>query len=227
VRFFEPPPPPPEPTPFERWEPMPWEGPPDNVLGGVVALELLLARSDMAAVAISSVTAYPTGVEFTVELRLREAPPERLWVGAPWDQRRSQTGELPDELFRLGVQFEDGSKATTLDTGAEGTFVAGGVEVESVGGGGIGVSGEEPERRAPDSPVLVPRGGGGGMRRWSESHWLWPLPPEGRLTFVCEWPALGIALTRIDTDAGPIRTAAARSRTLWDDELEPRHRSAR
>ena len=37
-----------------------------------MALELLLARSQMAAVAIGSATAYRTGLEFTVELRLRE-----------------------------------------------------------------------------------------------------------------------------------------------------------
>ena len=75
MSLFEPPPPPPEPTPVERWEPMAWEGPPENVLGGVVALDLLLAHSDRAAVAISSATAYRTGLAFTVELRLREGPP--------------------------------------------------------------------------------------------------------------------------------------------------------
>jgi hypothetical protein len=220
VSFFEPPPAPPEPPPAERWEPLAWEGPPEDVLGGVVALELLLARSQMAAVAISSATAYRTGFEFTVELRLREDRQDRVWMGPPWEHRRSQSGELPDDLFRVGVQFEDGSKATTLDTGLSGTFVGprGGV-VDYNSGGTIGaVEGEEPEEReVPDSPVLVPRGGGGGMRHWSESLWLWPLPPEGRLSFVCEWPAFGIALTRADVDAAPIRDAAARSRTLWDD----------
>ena len=221
VSFFEPPPPS-EPTPIERWEPMAWEGPPENVLGGVVALDLLLARSEMAAVAISSAIAYPTGLDFTVELRLRDDPPERLGMGAPWEHRRSQSGELPDELFRLGVQFQDGSKATTLGTGLHGTFVVDshGEAVEESTRGSFGVvEGDEPEEpQVPDSPVLVPRGGGGGMRRWSESQWLWPLPPEGRFSFVCEWPALGIALTRTDVDAAPIRDAAARSRPLWDDE---------
>jgi hypothetical protein len=196
------------------------EGPPEDVLGGVVALELLLARSQMAAVTISSAAAYRTGLEFTVGLRLREDRQDRVWMGPPWEHRRSQSGELPDDLFRVGVQFEDGSKATTLDTGLCGTFVGppGGV-VDYSSGGTIGaVEGEErAEPRVPDSPVLVPRGGGGGMRHWSESLWLWPLPPEGRLSFVCEWPAFGIALTRADVDAAPIRDAAARSRALWDD----------
>jgi hypothetical protein len=218
VSFFEPPPAPPEPPPAERWEPLAWEGPPEDVLGGVVALELLLARSQMAAVAISSATAYRTGFEFTVELRLREDRQDRVWMGPPWEHRRSQSGELPDDLFRLGVQFGDGSKATTLDSGLAGTFVGPRGAVEESFALGIVQEGDEPEEpQVPDSPVLVPRGGGGGMRHWSESLWLWPLPPEGRLSFVCEWPALGIALTRADVDAAPIRDAAARSRTLWDD----------
>ena len=130
-------------------------------------------------------------------LRLREDRQDRVWMGPPWEHRRSQSGELPDDLFRVGVQFEDGSKATTLDTGLCGTFVGppGGV-VDYSSGGTIGaVEGEErAEPRVPDSPVLVPGGGGGGMRHWSESLWLWP-----------------------DVDAAPIRDAAARSRTLWDD----------
>jgi hypothetical protein len=164
VSFFEPPPLPPEPPPAERWEPLAWEGPPEDVLGGVVALELLLARSQMAAVAIGSATAYRTGLEFTVELRLREDRQDRVWMGPPWEHRRSRSGELPDDLFRVGVQFEDGSKATTLDTGLSGTFVGprGGV-VDYSSGGTIGaVEGEEPEEpEVPDSPVLVARGGGG------------------------------------------------------------------
>jgi hypothetical protein len=123
VSFFEPPPAPPEPPPAERWEPLAWEGPPEDVLGGVVALDLLLARSQMAAVAISSATAYRTGFEFTVELRLREDRQDRVWMGPPWEHRRSRSGELPDDMFRVGVQFEDGSKATTLDTGLSGKFV--------------------------------------------------------------------------------------------------------
>jgi hypothetical protein len=45
--------------------------------------------------------------------------------------------------------------------------------------------------------------------------WLWPLAPEGAVEFVCEWPALGIELSRIEVAASLLRDAAARSRTLW------------
>ncbi|MGH2686811.1 MAG: hypothetical protein ACRDJP_15200, partial [Actinomycetota bacterium] len=61
--FFGSPPPPPEPEPEEEESPpKPWYGPPENVLGGTVALDLVLATTDEVAVAITSVTAYPEGV---------------------------------------------------------------------------------------------------------------------------------------------------------------------
>jgi hypothetical protein len=55
------------------------------------------------------------------------------------------------------------------------------------------MAGRMPER--PTGPLLLAGAGAGGDRRWSQDLWLWPLPPEGRLDFVCEWPALGIELT--------------------------------
>jgi hypothetical protein len=48
--------------------------------------------------------------------------------------------------------------------------------------------------------------------------WVTPLPPPGRLEFVCEWPAAGIALTRVEVDADPIREAATRVTTLWEGD---------
>jgi hypothetical protein len=45
--------------------------------------------------------------------------------------------------------------------------------------------------------------------------WVWPLPPAGSLTVVCEWPAYGIALTRSEFDAGMLLDAAAQVEQLW------------
>jgi hypothetical protein len=42
------------------------------VLGGVVPLELLLARSEKAAVVIESATVHPTGLELVIDMRCRE-----------------------------------------------------------------------------------------------------------------------------------------------------------
>lgn len=72
--------------------------------------------------------------------------------------------------------------------------------------------GEQAERPS----ACVQRAGGGGQR-YSQSFWLWPLPPGGPFSFVCEWPALDIGLTRVEVDSALFREAAARTRTLWDD----------
>jgi hypothetical protein len=113
VSFFEPTPPAPGP-PQQSWRQPAWLGPPDNAMGGVVALGLVVARSQQAAVWIGSATAFPSGVQFAVELRWRPEMFEIVSRGAPWHYRPGEGGELPDELFRAGFQFADGSKVTTL-----------------------------------------------------------------------------------------------------------------
>jgi hypothetical protein len=98
--------------------------------------------------------------------------------------------------LRLGVQFSNGRKATSIDHRAW-------------------THGSED---APDNPVLVPHGGGGGGRRsWERALWLWPLPPPGPLAFVCEWPSEGIDLARVETDSAVVLDAAKQAETLWED----------
>jgi hypothetical protein len=117
-------PPPREPEPEHR-QPE-WLGPPENELGVPVALRVVLARTEQVAVALIDVVAFTTGLEFALEVRLR------------------QLDELSDPFGRL-----------------------------------------------------------------------WPLPPSGALTVVTEWPAQGVALTRIALDADPLIEAAAQSEVLW------------
>jgi hypothetical protein len=213
MSFFEPPPPPPEPQPPEDWQAPEWMGPPDDVLGAVVALDLVVARSAKAVVAIPCATAYPTGFEFSLDVRWRERRPDARWHPWAWQPEGYAGGELPDDLFRAGVEFADGSKATTLDAGPAGPFPRAGVTHETIASVAIAEGDEEPD--LPEAPVLMPRGGGGGSQRWSQSFWLWPLPPEGPLSFVCEWPALDIPLSRSAIETTAIRAAAQRSRPLW------------
>jgi hypothetical protein len=179
-----------------------WVGPPVDVLGGVVALGLIAARSKDAAVWLESATAFPTGVQFRIEVRWR-AEVQNLAMRAATRHVLPAGEELPPELFRAGFELPDGSTATWL--GAAGAVAA--------------ISLRPDER--PKGPVLRPGGGGGGNRRWSQDLWPWPLPPEGRLEFVCEWPALGIELTRAALDSGQIREAAKRCERLWENGPEP------
>jgi hypothetical protein len=95
------------------------------------------------------------------------------------------------------VQFADGQKATSLDTWWD-YF--------------------DPQswtQAPPSGPVLLPSGGGGGERLRSQSYWVWPLPPDGPLAFVVEWPALGVPLTQAVVDGALIRQAAAQDERLW------------
>jgi hypothetical protein len=190
--FFELPPSPPPRPPVQRRQPE-WFGPPGNVLGVVVPLDVTLVRAADVALAVRSASVYPTGLDFDVCLLLREQE------GSPMDwhpfHRPRQGGQLPPEVLRLGVQFADGAKATNIDSPLF----------------GLGSD----ERPAP--PVLMPRGGGGGGHRWDVSFWLWPSPPPENLTLVCEWPARGIELTRVDLDVGALLVAAQRATPLWPD----------
>ena len=192
MTFFEPPPLPP---PIEHAPQPRWLGPPENVLGSAVPLGLILGRSEEALVAVPVATAYPEGFEFELDVRVRGKRKHEFLRGpAPWmhEFRRQGTG-LPDDLLRYGLEFADGSKVTSL-----GRFPA--------------------FEAAPSPPVLVPRGGGGGDGRWQQNNWVWPLPPEGPLVFVCEWPGVGIALSRVQIDAARLHEASARTEILWETD---------
>ena len=204
--FFEAPPSvhEPEPEPF-RPE---WMGPPANVLPAAVPLRLLLARTPDLAVAITDASAFPTGFQLTLSLRLRNGggapafdPLGNQFMGHLGGlQESGGSAELPPELFRFGVQYADGRKATTIGN----PFPAG----EDVEG-----------------PVLRPRSGGGGGHEWDQSYWVWPLPPLGSVTFACEWPAHGVELTQREIHASLILDAAADAQTLWKEtssDDEPR-----
>jgi hypothetical protein len=69
--------------------------------------------------------------------------------------------------------------------------------------------------------ALTSPGGGGGSTRWTEDKWLWPLPPDGPVTFAVQWPEVGIAETTVEIDAAPLREAAAQAIELWEDPRPP------
>ena len=211
--FFEPPVPAPEPPPVRHKVP-PWFAPPTGSLPGVVALDLVLARTERAAVCVTPLEAYPSG--FALELvtmvsqDLDELDP-LLFEGRRMRHRRSAgQAAIPDEMLRFGVEFADGRKATnTADeplANLEGGSMHRSVAVEAYG--------------APPGPVLQAGGGGGGGGNWKQSIWIWPLPPPGRLTFVCQWPAAGIELTRHEIEAQLLLDAAKHAQVIFaDDDL--------
>jgi hypothetical protein len=195
--FFEPPTPP---RPPERYRQPPWVAPPPGTLPGILAVELVLAQTDKVAVYISRVAAYPTGFEF--DLITIAAPGEEEtelldpMLFGPRHRARRSSQDPTSEMLRIGVQFADGGKATNTSG-----FYHGG--------------------DSPAGPVMHAGGGGGSNGRWYQTMWVWPLPPPGRMAFVCDWRAAGIPLTRHELAAETILDAADRARVIFSDENLP------
>jgi hypothetical protein len=182
----------------------PWLAPPGGTVPGVVALELVLARSEAVAVFVSRVDAYPSG--FALELMVMSELADDALDPLLFGPRRlrglgrgpgSADKSLPEEKLRFGVQFADGTKATNTQEGVREPF------------------------QEPAPPVLHTSGGGGGSGRWYQSLWIWPLPPPGPLWLVCEWPSAKIALTRHEIDAQQILDAASRAQVIFSEEHLP------
>jgi hypothetical protein len=123
--FFEPRPAGSEP---QRWEPPAWFQPPTDEIAALVPDRRILARNDAFGVVIllSHIDVFSTGCVLRVRVSVhnRDDMPADEWfdlhdtvMGGRGHRRgRPPSGGLPDELLRFGVQFHDGSKATT--TGA-------------------------------------------------------------------------------------------------------------
>lgn len=199
VSFFDPLLPPPRPMPDPPQPP--WIGPAENVLGAGVGLEVVLARTEDVGIGVSGFVAEPNGVSFLLDFRRRfGAFPGTEW-GRPWPPEHPHA--IGQDDFRFGVALPDGRKVTTLHLW------------------------QDPDPSEAMPPRLIPRGGsGGGHYSCQQGYWLWPLPPAGTLAFVCQWPAVGIGLTRVEIDSAPILAAAARATVLWDlPERDPEARA--
>lgn len=75
-------------------------------------------------------------------------------------------------------------------------------------GDGLGPPGDE----APSYRILDFGGGVGSLHRSDSRWWTWPLPPPGRLEFICQ---LGAVERRVSMEAQLILDAAQRSMRVW------------
>jgi hypothetical protein len=177
-----------EPPPEPEYRPAEWRGAPENWLPVGVALNAVLVRTDQLALTITDARVYPTGLLFGLAL-VRRAREERRGRHQP---PFLSHGPREEGDPRFGVAYADGRKAF-----ADGIWSG-----------------------APEAPdiVLSQGGGGGSDRRWEGRFWLWPLPPEGPVTFGLAWSEEGIAETTVEVDSAPIREAAGRAVELWPDD---------
>jgi hypothetical protein len=179
----EPPPPPPSRPPRPVW------AQPEFVLPGSVAEDLVIVRTDHLAVMIGSIRAYPTGFEFTVDTRVRQAPEPGRPGAEAWLHPDMGEGAL-----RIGLLYADGRRGASTEM-----YHAPGDDLES------------------DRLLMLPGGGGGNYRSWHLSYWIYPLPPPGPVAFYAEWPEHDIAEAHAEIDGGLIRDAAGRAIALWPE----------
>ncbi|MCM3920688.1 hypothetical protein ND748_03220 [Frankia sp. AiPs1] len=200
-----------------------WLTPPDHQLAGVVPLALTIGHSADTAVSVACLAAYPAGVEITLEIRLRPGTGPDVDPRLAVDWRRDAT-----RMVRFGVALPDGSRAVAAAAGEPLTTRLG-----EPGGPLLTVlpaqtAADEPRSQYEPFPFVRPdvrrRGvtyGSAGVvsSRAAQAHrlryWLWPLPPEGPLTFVAEFLARGLPESRVSVDGAAIRAAADRAVDLW------------
>jgi hypothetical protein len=198
--FFEmPPPEPSRATVQPRFRRQGWQGRPAGEVPGVVPVEAVIAATERVAVAVSALFVYADGLSFDLvamsSLDAAEgAPPVDPMLHS--HHHEPVSGPIPDAMLRVGVALSDGRKATNV----------------------------APARLPPtgdDVLVLSPGGGGGSSERYEQTYWLWPLPPDGAVQIVCEWPAHGIPVTTLDVDGAAVLAAAKRSRVVFSDDHLP------
>jgi len=191
VSFFELPPE--EDEPDEKCGPTDlrrphWMGPPHGAVGAPVPAVILLAKTGEVGLGVTGVLAFPTGFAFTLVTFLRSGTADL----DPWVHGGRRGRSLPDDLMRFGVEFGDGQKVTNLSRAA---FVP-----------------------PDDGPALEELGGSGGEHEWQQEYWVSPLPPPGPLTFVCEWPARALGLTRVAIDADLVLEASGAAVAIWPED---------
>lgn len=194
MAFFDIPLQPPAPSELQpQLSQPPWFGPPQGVIPGYSPQRAVIFRTESAILMAGQFVVYPAGVEFTLSLSL--APQAEEWFDCPWElhhhPRRGHSIPPPEDLLRFGILYPDGSKWTNLLR----SFPA-------------------PEEE-PVGPVVMHRGGGGGGNSWKMAYWLWPLPPDGPLTFVAQWPALGVEESSASIDGSALRQAATEAEVVW------------
>jgi len=163
------------------------------VIGKTVALNLVIGRSDKAALWIPALTGFADGFEFEIELRhdLEDGGSPFYFGNHPHRRRWASEGGRYPELIRFGIQFSDGRKATNIEGRTPGAD------------------------EASEAAELSAHRGGGGGGRWCQEFSVRPLPPAGPLAFVCEWPVADIPETRNEIDLALVRDAAAEAVLLW------------
>ena len=175
---------------------------PQDELGVAVPLRLVLAAGPSFVVGLIDCVAFSNGFEFTITARTkRDIRPQEIGFGPP----PPYGPDLSERELKVGIRFADGREGFSSNHAGPGFMAQWKLHAE----GGA--------PNPADGPLISPRSGGGGGKQYDFRYWVWPLPPDGTLTFICEWLALGLAPTAHDVDATAINRAGAVSPKLWEE----------
>jgi hypothetical protein len=191
MAFFEDVPPPPEFDPEPYVQP-PWMAAPRDEAPVVVAVNERLAATDLAVLAVPSVSVFSMGLLIHVVVTERRGNRSRA------EFQGRMHGHFPmaaPGALRFGVALADGTRAVT---GSAARF-----------------------DEQPTGPSLWTNGGGGGgddqIQRMTHELWLWPLPPPGPVELVAEWRELGIEESSIWLDGAALIAAASGAQAIWPE----------
>ena len=167
---------------------------PDMEFGVLVPVGTLqFDRTALSAAAVTELRAYSNGFAFMVT----RLGPGVDGVHGPGPEPAPSTGRRKSrpprlgsrESMAIGLAFADGSQVIGRIWGPAGN--------------------EEPHRRVLHPIESVVR-----THREDTRWWTWPLPPGGRVDFICQ---LGGAERRVSVDAQLILDASQRSAPAWPD----------
>lgn len=162
---------------------------PDNEVPISVAVDAVLAESPDFVVYMSGIRVFRAVLEFRLTALARYRDVGRRVGGGLF-------GRDPEDRLLLGIEYADGRAGSNV--------------------GGFHVAADQ--NLDPDTPVLMPGGGGGGDRSADMAYCLSPLPPPGPLRIITAWPARNLPETVTEMSADPFTAAAARVRVLWEPE---------
>lgn len=171
-----------------------WFAPPLGEVPGLSLQRAVVFRTSEAMLIVHRFAGFSTGVAFDVDVYVRRGG----FIGIPLTvhaPRYRDGDQFTDDLIRFGVRLSNGSAWSNLDRPPEDFMPT-------------------PEH-VPLPPVVSSSGGSGGGHRISAQYWLWPLPPDGPLTFLAEWPAYAVPESSATIDANELRAAAGRSEPVW------------
>jgi hypothetical protein len=157
-----------------------------------------LGGGENVRVALGAVYCWHEVVSLDVRLFFQDQSGD-LGQYLPFPHGRLNTVEGIEQLLRVGIEFADGRTATNLDYLAK----------------------PEPSTEPdPSNPVLFPGtgGGGGGAAGYSymrQQLYVWPVPSNGDITLIVDWPYRRMPESRTVLNGDEIRSASGAAIDVW------------